>query len=394
MGGRAFPLLSTPRLSPQEYQLLTSQVAPILRSFYQKVALPPEAPEKDSHGDLDFIVSAPLDDHSVPTVDVEVNSYGSVVRKVKEDFVGQKLGATAFVVGKPTSNFAVPLGSLEEFYQVDVHVSSESDFEGEVFWASYGDFAMILGSFGASLGFSVGLKGLRIKIPQSPALMLTTSPREILTFMQLPSVPGPSLVPPFTTQDSLFSWISTSPLFCYHAFIRSTSPEDLQKRKYKIRSNRAMFQGFVAYCNAALASGKPCGRCLEYFGEDEAEGKSFRQMLKDRMRVEALATFGKTEEYRQRVEALRVLNLGRNPGLAQVNALSEKQGGPSSDLGRVNIPADLGMEPLSKQAYTDAVLRLEIELLKIKAAGDIGALEKGVSGMRMRLEELERYCTK
>src|ERR1700751_5745707 len=63
MGGKAFlsrlPNATFPRLSPATYAALKSALLPRLTPLFQHVGVPHEAPEKQDHGDVDFIVACP-----------------------------------------------------------------------------------------------------------------------------------------------------------------------------------------------------------------------------------------------------------------------------------------------------------------------------------------------
>lgn len=57
MGGRAFPHLHVPRLSPVEYEKIRNDYFKILQKFYIQVVCPSEASEKADHENVDFLVS-------------------------------------------------------------------------------------------------------------------------------------------------------------------------------------------------------------------------------------------------------------------------------------------------------------------------------------------------
>jgi hypothetical protein len=63
MGGNAFTSVlgptSFPRLPPAVYDALKARILPILEELYVHVRVPPEAPEKESYGDLDIVVCSP-----------------------------------------------------------------------------------------------------------------------------------------------------------------------------------------------------------------------------------------------------------------------------------------------------------------------------------------------
>ena len=61
MGGSAFsPSLFTPRMPPDVYAHVLSEVHRKLRTLYEHVETPVEAPGKVDYGDLDVLVYSPL----------------------------------------------------------------------------------------------------------------------------------------------------------------------------------------------------------------------------------------------------------------------------------------------------------------------------------------------
>ncbi len=159
MGGNAFNVLlpnaSFPRMPPQVYLDLKAKLTPTLQTLYSIVAIPPEAPEKPDHGDLDAVVCGPCDG------------------LVHED-VRRALKSTCSIPleGNRTSNFAIPVESLElgwptpskeAYVQVDVRVCANAqDWERAVLFSSYGDTGMMLGLLARSMHLSMGSSGLRV----------------------------------------------------------------------------------------------------------------------------------------------------------------------------------------------------------------------------------------
>lgn len=64
MGGSAFsailPASALPRIPPAVYRAVKARLTPRLQSLYAIVSTPYEAPEKEDHGDLDFLCCEPL----------------------------------------------------------------------------------------------------------------------------------------------------------------------------------------------------------------------------------------------------------------------------------------------------------------------------------------------
>jgi hypothetical protein len=171
------------------YRAVKDRLTPRLLAIYSIVSTPYEAPEKNDHGDLDFLVCEPLTGAEVPHEKV------------------QALLDAKYVVPMPgnrTSSYAVPiddgewakLGHAAEeekaprqaketdnqgdiFYQViprvgyrkceltccqvDVHVCSDkAEWERIHFFHGYGDLGMILGLVARNKGLALGSKGLKV----------------------------------------------------------------------------------------------------------------------------------------------------------------------------------------------------------------------------------------
>lgn len=169
MGGKAFlshlPNATFPRLSPHIYASLKSTLLPRLTPLFQYVGVPHEAPEKEDHGDVDFIVACPL-------------------TAVGHEEIKRALGATACIPsGQPdregTHNFALRLADVvtplptdavpipeeasEVYVQVDVNIRKDAlDWENVMIFHSYGDLGMIMGGLAASVGLHLGELGLKV----------------------------------------------------------------------------------------------------------------------------------------------------------------------------------------------------------------------------------------
>jgi hypothetical protein len=152
MGGKAFlEVLSGatfPRMTPQIYQTLKALHLEQLKGLFHLVGVPREAPEKTSHGDLDFVVFSPVD------------------RLCPED-IKHTIGATHCITDSDASalNLAVPMegGDASNFYQVDINQCRDEDEWGRtIFFHGYGDLGMIMGLVARANGLSLGLHGLKV----------------------------------------------------------------------------------------------------------------------------------------------------------------------------------------------------------------------------------------
>ncbi|KAH0831942.1 hypothetical protein J3R83DRAFT_12827 [Lanmaoa asiatica] len=189
MGGRAFlqnlPPDSLPRLPTSLYVTLKARLTALLLTLFAIVEVPPEKPEKNDHGDIDFVVACPLGHE-----------------EITPSQVGRVLGAVMSVEleGNRTSNYAIcidredwlmhsaqPVPSDHIYYQVDVKVcDDEGEAERMIVFHGYGDLGIMIGAIAKSHGLSVSHKGLKVPSPHpNPPLHLTDSPRRILDFMGL-----------------------------------------------------------------------------------------------------------------------------------------------------------------------------------------------------------------
>lgn len=156
MGGNAFktvlPDAQFPRMRTAVYQALKTRLTLRLRELYEHVTVLHEAPEKQDHGDVDFVVCQPL-------------------TTLQHEDIRAALGAVECIATDSISNFAIRSvdydenAALHDFYQVDVQVCSDyDDWERTVFFSSYGDVGMILGLIARPLGLSLGKNGLKVRI--------------------------------------------------------------------------------------------------------------------------------------------------------------------------------------------------------------------------------------
>jgi len=157
MGGNAFaellPSSPFPRMPRSIYDPLKVLLHARLQPLYQAVGTPTEAPGKVDYGDVDFLVCSPN-------------------ASMSHEAVVDALGATHSIAreGPRTSHFAIPSAQASSdedesisFYQVDVHLCEDLDeWERIMFYHSFGDLGMILGTICHTFGLSFGTKGLRV----------------------------------------------------------------------------------------------------------------------------------------------------------------------------------------------------------------------------------------
>ncbi|KAK0244184.1 hypothetical protein EDD85DRAFT_189743 [Armillaria nabsnona] len=261
MGGSAFATIGPfPRLSRALYAVLKARHTASLSTVYTQVCTPLEAPEKQDHGDIDFLVYSP---ENLPS----------------HDTVKELLGA-AHVMPMPgprTSNYAIPIPEDEfntqmhvGWYQVDVHVcGSPEEFAGVRFFHSYGDMGMILGLVARHSGLHLGVHGLKYPHPPNPGIMLSTDFNAIADFI---GCDMKRYDQGFTTKRALFDWIAKSRFFAPRMFGRGDAEGS------KVKQERKMYWEFVAWARSQPDS------------DSSDKSPADRQ---DRIREEALRHFDK-----------------------------------------------------------------------------------------------------
>jgi hypothetical protein len=169
MGGKAFlshlPDATFPRLSPLVYAALKSGLFPRLTPLFQYVDIPHEAPEKEDHGDIDFIVACP---HAAVGHEELKSALGAsaCIPSGQSDGGGTHnfaLRLADVVTPLPTDAVPIPGETSEVYVQVDVNIrKDEKDWENVMIFHSYGDLGMIMGRLAASIGLHWGSLGLKV----------------------------------------------------------------------------------------------------------------------------------------------------------------------------------------------------------------------------------------
>ncbi|TAQ87032.1 hypothetical protein B7494_g4649 [Chlorociboria aeruginascens] len=202
MGGKAFssrsPPLNTPRMPLKIYNLILASTLAILHQHYCQVASAIEAPGKQTYGDVDVLVAAPLD-KSLDYASTPTNEVAATLAKA--------LGAKEWIKekGSPTINLAIPWPpsysteaqkdeeNEDKFVQVDIHVcASEAVFNWEIFHSAHGDLWNILGTMIRRFGLTPNDRGLYIRIPEielndrkKSMVFLTAEASKVLNFLGL-----------------------------------------------------------------------------------------------------------------------------------------------------------------------------------------------------------------
>ncbi|KAJ7475721.1 hypothetical protein FB451DRAFT_254437 [Mycena latifolia] len=273
MGGSAFSAILSasafPRMPPAVYRAAKARLTTRIQTLYSIVSTPYEAPEKQDHGDLDFLVCEPRNATEVPHEEVKA-----------------LLNATHVVPmsGNRTSSYAVPVqkgewpeveNQQEVYYQVDVHVCTDkAEWERIHFFHGYGDLGMIMGLVARNKGLALGSKGLKIPNVPRPPFDLTESMDEIMEYMGLSMKQWKD---GFQTKQQVFEWVGTSSLFDPARF--RTEGQGIKK----VKPERTMYAEFVQWAkeqNQHLGDSNSASRgclnkeeqiqhALKYFGKKE-----------------------------------------------------------------------------------------------------------------------------
>ncbi|KAG6909300.1 hypothetical protein DXG01_001244 [Tephrocybe rancida] len=266
MGGSAFAALLSasafPRMPPAVYNALKARLHPIVETLYEHAAVPSEAPEKTSYGDVDFIASRP----KIKATSDQANAPHDVVQKA--------LGALQAntMEGNRTSNFAIPIAFGE--WNAFGHAAEEAEARrladnGEIFYQessiyatggarglltlikffhAYGDLGMIMGLLARNVGLALGEKGLRMADPPNPPIELSQSFNEILKFMGWSMDAWKS---GFQTKREAFEWAGSTKFF-NPAMFRSHG-----EGFTKVKAERKMYAEFVAWAKEKNALAAP-----------------------------------------------------------------------------------------------------------------------------------------
>lgn len=195
--------------------------------FYGRVVVPPEAPEKSDHGDIDFLTDEPLFSFTVQDLELA-------------------LGADAHTKAGGTTSFAIRmLKDSNNFFQLDVHVCKKGCIEWESVIYAYGDLWHIIGSIVTRFGLVINDSGLYACIEEieeankkASLLLLTSKPREMMDFLGLDDL---QYEKGFSTLDELFEWACSMPLFRKKFFEKET----ISGKEKRMREKRPMYSRFV-----------------------------------------------------------------------------------------------------------------------------------------------------
>jgi hypothetical protein len=282
MGGSAFNREAhgfvTSRMDLAQYETLSNLVLPLVRLYFCNVAVPPEAPEKHSYGDLDIFVSRPLNLHP-----------HDAILQLCTNALGDRCKRFIYSVG--TSNIAVELeGGL---FQVDVHVVEKEEMWDIDFWMhSYGDTGMIVSSIlkawklrlSASRGFWVDIGEASCR-----PFVLSLDMEGIATFVGLD---WKRYQKGFRTTADLFEWIEGVTVNGKRVGVKAKG-----KLEKKTHDDRPMWLAFwsrgddSAYEPTEEEQKLVFDQAVDYFGKREELEKVMLELARDKVAKEKLNGF-------------------------------------------------------------------------------------------------------
>ncbi|KAF2448898.1 hypothetical protein P171DRAFT_428889 [Karstenula rhodostoma CBS 690.94] len=289
MGGQAFAHIvsdtpiNVPRMLPDTYQQVASDVKLKLETLFYHVTIPRDAPGKSDHGDVDFLVEGMRD----PTNN---NNIWATVK----DVLGAELYVSPhhFGIKHPTI--------LDAYVQVDVDLSPGSDtkdgaelFEWTKFMKSDSDLVQIIGVVHRSLGITCNDKGMHIRVEEvepynrkKSMLFLTREPDQAMEFYGYDKA---KYHEGFDSEAELFDWATNGRYFYWKVYEDRDENANDRSRINK----RAMFRRFVYEYMPSCGKGTTT---TAYTENDEPDTKKAAPSRQEVLR-EALRVFGKHEEY-------------------------------------------------------------------------------------------------
>ena len=161
MGGNALKKLGidTKRIPRAQYCELEAEVREILERYFEHVDVPHQLPSKPDFGDVDFVVCAPK----------AQRTYEHIRTALCQEF-----GSKASVVNGNVISF-----EYKDFQCDLIHFPTHSQQQACVAFFSWPDLGNILGVIARSLGFSLGMHGLSLRVSLPEELVKVSSVRKV-----------------------------------------------------------------------------------------------------------------------------------------------------------------------------------------------------------------------
>ncbi|KAJ9101373.1 hypothetical protein QFC20_005254 [Naganishia adeliensis] len=236
MGGNAFARsdITVTRIDDQLHRQSAATFQVIFERFYNQVLLPPSAPGKEDHGDIDFLVSEAKARQGGEKLRGEI---GEEVVGI-EEAVGQELGAVAVYRNNAMTSYAIPHPQQSNLHiQLDTHLRDPTYLPWILFLTSYGDLVPILGSIHHRLGLIINDKGfwVQLDLPKGAnecgipkpemVVFMTLDPERMMEFMGLDAERYRT---GFEDEEQVFHWIREGRFFrriAKRTTVTATSPE-------------------------------------------------------------------------------------------------------------------------------------------------------------------------
>ena len=298
MGGNALKTVITTRKSVGIYKRIKAYVLETLEKELGLTGInwlvPHEAPEKETFGDLDVLITRQSG--------FDIRQW--ILDTFKPDELVSNGGVYSFNIpgvipmpdcsyGECDSDCQWPSSecelhySMDDFgktipspakdFQIDFITTPPEQFTIHHFFLSYGDCGMLIGQIAHSIGLRFGQQGLFVGISENPNvkddLILSTDPAKICEFLGLDYSMWRR---GFVSETEIFHWLSQSPYIHLVEFNRS-------------RRAREMYLRFVDYVKEALepTKRKPTVPTLDaiitYFGK-QSEFAAIQQKQADHQR--------------------------------------------------------------------------------------------------------------
>lgn len=231
MGGKVFDHLGlqVPRMAPEVYQRTIATIRPKLEQFFNRVAVPRDAPGKTDHGDIDFLV----DGIRTPAHD---GSLWQLVQGALGADHHKSQGSHSYAIRHPDIDGAN--------VQVDVELNP-GDFDWTLFMKGDGDLLQILGIAHRPLGLTCTDQGLHVRIEEietydkkDARIFLTKEPARAMRFYGLDV---DRYKEGFSSETELFDWVAAGRFFSREVFERRVEKADDRTRQLK----RPLYRHFV-----------------------------------------------------------------------------------------------------------------------------------------------------
>ncbi|KAK5733750.1 hypothetical protein LTR17_009454 [Elasticomyces elasticus] len=329
MGGNAFlvsaaqgePTLNTPRLSPADYSRLKTTCKSALQSFFDRETLLDtlsEAPEKESYGDIDFLIAR--DERvdwvalatAVGATGVVCHHQGMCSLAVRKDGSRSERPPVIYKLNPPNKPQKVTPSTTittEEYAQVDVECVPTDLYAWRTFYSSFGDISSLLGQICRPLGFRTTSTGfwlrmrelddakkwaaagtLQLNIPDKDGLLvLSSDPQQIMSFLKLDVA---RYEHGFNTLEEIFEWLGGCRMLELDAVTHGSTKSDVRQK-----GKRTIYTQFF---DEWLPAHRPNTASSDNAVYDPAK----RNVVRTQLLNEALMFFNKQDEFEVMHDAL------------------------------------------------------------------------------------------